>query len=77
MPSLNLSGKPDAGNPPVRFDEGRGDGLCRPSPTLLSFVDRRAGGRASLVPRPRKLFHHAECDDYGHGTPMSASSGIA
>jgi hypothetical protein len=35
MPESKLSGKPDAGNPPVRFDEGRGDRLAGPSPTLL------------------------------------------
>src|ERR1700736_457203 len=36
--SRKLSGKPDAGNPPVRFDEGRGDRLSCPSPTLLKRI---------------------------------------
>jgi hypothetical protein len=35
MPESKLSGKPDAGNPPVRFDEGRGGSFAASSPTLL------------------------------------------
>ena len=35
MPEPKLSGKPDAGNLPVRFDEGRGGRSS--APLLLSF----------------------------------------
>src|SRR5580692_7605075 len=36
MHSLKLSGKPDAGNPPVRFDEGGGG--SRAAPPLLHWT---------------------------------------
>jgi hypothetical protein len=32
---MNHLGKPDAGNLPVRFEEGDGDGMGRTIPTLL------------------------------------------
>jgi hypothetical protein len=35
---MNPSGKPDAGNLHVRFDEGGGDGEAGAIPTLLSSV---------------------------------------
>jgi hypothetical protein len=33
---MNRMGKPDAGNLPVRFDEGGGVGVDRATPTLLA-----------------------------------------
>ena len=39
---MNRMGKPDAGNLPVRFEEGGGDGVGRAIPTLLTVA--RLGG---------------------------------
>jgi hypothetical protein len=47
MPEPKLSGKPDAGNLPVRFDEGRGGRSS--APLLLSFD--------AFVPKPLTADH--------------------
>ncbi|MGH7866620.1 MAG: hypothetical protein ACREP9_03055, partial [Candidatus Dormibacteraceae bacterium] len=43
-------GKPDAGNPPVRFDEGRGG---HPPRLLYSFNHGRTTGTSLVVERHR------------------------
>ena len=63
MPELKLSGKPDAGNPPVRFDEGRGGGTS--APLLLyrpQYFPAVAGPVVTIVPvnRSARFFF-----DYG------------